>query len=415
MSSGMDNKAVTGAKTGPLAALKVLDLTRVIAGPLAGQMLADLGADVVKVERPTHGDDIRHLGPPWMRTEEGESSNEATYYAVANRGKRSVTIDFSRPAGAQIVKRLVADADILLENFRPGTLAKYGLDYVSLAADHPRLIYCSVTGFGQTGPYRERAGYDFLMQGMAGVMSVTGKPGSGPTRAGVPIADYSAGLMASIGVLAALNHRHLTGRGQHVDIALFDSQFSMMLNVFSGWFNGGVSIKQTNDHPSACPHGVFPTSDGHIIIATMSDLQFVRLAALLGHSEWATDPRFASNGDRVLNGSDLIARMSDVLKTKSSAHWLAALDKATIPAGPINEITDLSNDPQLNAREMFVSFPGTQHGEVQTIGNPVKLSESPVTYCLRPPLLGEHTNEILGKRLGLTDQEIAKLQAEGIV
>lgn len=411
----MVNEETTNPKTGPLATLKVLDLTRVIAGPLAGQMLADLGADVVKVERPMHGDDVRHLGPPWMTTPDGKASAEATYYSVANRGKRSVTIDFAQPAGAQLVKRLAAESDILLENFRPGTLEKYGLDYASLSATHPRLIYCSVTGFGQTGPYRERAGYDFLMQGMAGVMSVTGKPGSGPTRAGVPIADYSAGLMASIGILAALNHRHQTGRGQQVDIALFDSQFSMMLNVFSGWFNGGVSIEQTNDHPSACPHGVFPTADGHIIIATMSDAQFVRLAALLGHPEWATDSRFITNGRRVVNCSDLIARISEVLATRPSAHWLAALDSATIPAGPINRIRDLANDPQLAARGMFVNFPSTQYGEIQTIGNPVNLSDSPVSYGLRPPVLGEHTNEILGGRLGLSEQKISGLQARGVI
>lgn len=393
----------------------MIDLTRVVAGPLAGQILADLGAEVIKVERPVAGDDVRHLGPPWMKDKAGRPLREATYTAAVNRGKRSITLDFAQPEGAALLRRMIADADVVLENFRPGTLEKYGLDYASLADEHPRLIYCSISGFGRTGPYKERPGYDFLMQGMAGVMSVTGKPGTGPTRAGLPIADYSAGLTASIGVLAALNHRHVSGRGQSVDVALFDCQVSMMLNVFSAWFNSGVVIGQSNDHPSACPHGVFPTADGHIIIATMNDAQFARVARVLGHPEWAADPRFATNGARVEQCVDLIERMSARLRTRSGSAWLRDLEAANIPAGPVNRISDLSDDPQLAAREMVVSFPDKEKGAIRTAGNPVKLSRTPVRYGLPPPELGEHTREVLALDLGMTEAEIAALSSRSVI
>jgi crotonobetainyl-CoA:carnitine CoA-transferase CaiB-like acyl-CoA transferase len=401
--------------TGAIEGVKVIDLTRVIAGPLAGQILADLGAEVIKVERPVVGDDVRHLGPPWMRDKDGNFLKEATYTATVNRGKRSMTLDFAQPEGADLLRRMIAGADVLLENFRPGTLEKYGLDYATLAQENPRLIYCSVSGFGQTGPYRERPGYDFLMQGMAGVMSVTGKPGAGPTRAGLPIADYAAGLTAAIGVLAALNHRHVSGKGQSVDVALFDCQVSMMLNVFSAWFNSGVTIEQSNDHPSACPHGVFPTADGHIIIATMNDAQFGRVARLLGHPEWASDPRFARNGGRVDHRDDLIELMSARLLTRGSLAWLSELEAANVPAGPINRISDLTDDPQLSAREMVVSFPDAVKGVVKTAGNPVKLSGTPVRYSLPPPAIGEHTHDILSRELGMSNAEIATLRARSII
>lgn len=400
---------------GAIAGLKVIDLTRVIAGPLAGQILADLGAEVIKVERPDIGDDVRHLGPPWLKDKDGKELKEATYFPTVNRGKRSITIDFAQPEGAALVRDLVANADVLLENFRPGTLEKYGLDYQTLSAINPRLIYCSVTGFGQTGPYRDRAGYDFLMQGMSGVMSVTGKPGSGPTRAGLPIADFSAGLTAVIGILAALNFRHATGRGQCVDVALFDCQVAMMLNVFSAWFNSGVAIQQANDHPSACPHGVFPTADRHIIIATMSDAQFVRLSRVLGHPEWATNPLYVTNGGRVDNQATLIPLMSAVLQSAPSKHWLDLLDLANIPAGPINTVSDLEGHPQVDAREMVVSMPDEKMGQVRMAGNPVKLSASPVVYDRAPPGLGEHTEEVLKNELKLSPEAIAALRKNSII
>ncbi|HRO57660.1 MAG TPA: CaiB/BaiF CoA-transferase family protein [Burkholderiaceae bacterium] len=402
-------------KGSAIEGIKVVDLTRVIAGPLAGQILADLGADVIKIERPGTGDDVRHLGPPWLKDSAGRFIDEATYFSAVNRGKRSATIDFSQSAGAALVRKLISRADVVLENFRPGTLSRYGLDYASLAASNPRLIYCSVTGFGQTGPLRERAGYDFLMQGMAGVMSVTGKPGSGPTRAGLPIADYAAGLTAALGVLAALNFRHVTGRGQAVDVALFDCQVSMLLNVFSAWFNSGVQIQQANDHPSACPHGVFPTADGHIIIATMSDAQFVRVADILGRPEWHADPRFATNGNRVAHGAELVESMSRELESRGSEYWLREFEAANIPAGPINQISELSDHPQLHAREMVVSFPDPRTGDIKAAGNPLKLSESPVDYRLPPPKLGQHTAAVLGEELGLSADEISTLRARSII
>lgn len=400
---------------GAIAGVRVVDLTRVIAGPLAGQILADLGADVIKVERPLVGDDVRRIGPPWLMDDEGNTLSESTYFSAINRGKRSVTIDFSNREGAELVKKLIAKADVVLENFKPGTLQKYGLDYDSLARDNPRLIYCSITGFGQTGPYKNRPGYDNLMQGMAGVMSVTGKPGSPPTRAGVPIADHAAGLTAAMGVLAALNYRHVTGRGQSVDVALFDCQVSMMLNVFSAWFNSGIETEKCNDHPNACPHGVFPTADGHILIATMNDGQFNRVAQTLGRQEWCTDLRFKTNGSRVQHAEELIALMSELLRNKPSAHWLAELERANVPAGPINRISDLPDNPQLLAREMVVSFPYHQPKEIKAAGNPLKLSGSPVRYKLPPPTLGQHTHAVLGVELGLSDQDIAALRARSVI
>lgn len=406
---------MTDSKESALAGLKVVDLTRVIAGPLTGQVLADLGADVIKIERPTVGDDVRHLGPPWMKDRNGNLLDEATYFSAVNRGKKSVTIDFSQPEGAELLERLISKADVVLENFRPGVLKKFGLDYETLSKKYPRLIYCSVSGFGHSGPYMSRPGYDFLMQGMAGVMSVTGKPGTGPTRAGLPIADYSAGLTATIGVLAALNHRHATGKGQMVDIALFDCQVSMMLNVFSAWFNSQTAIEQANDHPSACPHGVFPTQDGHIIIATMNDIQFARVADVLGQPQWAADTRFAKNGGRVENQEELIRLMSAELVSQPSHYWLEKLEAANIPSGPINKISDLDGDPQLEAREMIVSFEDDEKGVIKTAGSPIKLSGSPVEYSLPPPTLGKHTDSVLMQELALSEAEIAAFRNKKII
>jgi len=394
---------------------RVIDLTRVIAGPLAGQILADLGADVIKIERPIAGDDVRHLGPPWMKDINGNELKESTYYSAVNRGKRSITLDFSKAEGLKLLKRLIADADILLENFRPGVLAKYGLDYDAISRDNKKIIYCSVSGFGHSGPYMERPGYDFLIQGMAGVMSVTGKPGAGPTRAGIPIADYSAGLTAVIGVLSALNHRNVSGKGQMVDVALFDCQVSMMLNVFSAWFNAKKSIAQSNDHPSACPHGVFPTKDGNIIIATMNDAQFTRIAKILGKPEWANDVRFAKNGGRVEHQTELIGKMSQIMREQPSEYWLNVLAHANIPSGPINKIEDLEKDSQLLAREMIVEFNDSEKGSIKTAGNPIKLSDTPIQYTLPPPRLGAHTESVLAEILNLSAAEIAALRVKSVI
>ncbi|MDB5581637.1 MAG: CoA-transferase [Bradyrhizobium sp.] len=395
-----------------LDGLMVLDLTRVVAGPLCGQMLGDLGATVIKVEKPGTGDELRRVGPPFMANAAGES----TYFQIANRNKRAISINFADQRGADLLRSLVSRCDILLENYRPGTLAAYGLGYEDLIEINPRLIYCSITGFGQTGPYSERSGYDYVVQGMAGAMSVTGKPGDGPTRVGLPIADFAASQNASIGVLAALAHRNRCGKGQHVDIALFDTQLAMMLNVFSGWFNADTFLGLTgNDHPSACPHGVYPTADGHIIIATFTDGEFGRLADALGHPEWKADPRFARNRDRVANREDLGKALSEVLMGERKAFWIERLVVANVPAGPINEMSDIEHDPQVAARDMVVELPYWGGGTVRTIGNPIKLTESPASYGRRAPMYGEHTDEILSELLGLGAEEIGSLRAAKVI
>ncbi len=403
-----------------LAGVRVVDMTRVVAGPLAGQLLADLGADVVKVERRGEGDDVRRVGPPWLKDRDGRDSEESTYFQSVNRGKRSVTIDFTQAEGADLVRRLVEGADVLLENYRTGTLARYGLGYGDLAAINPRLVYCSITGFGMTGPYADRSGYDYLAQAMAGLMSVTGladgQAGAGPTRVGVPIADICAGMNAAIGVLAALNFRHQSGRGQHLEVSLFDSQLAAMLNTFTAWFNGGTALPRTgNDHPSAAPYGVYAVADGHILIATFNDREFARLAEALGHPEWTDDPRFARNGARVANRPILAACITEVLSAHGKAYWMQRLHAAKISAGPINTMADIEGDPQVAARGMVVTMDHPLAGQVRLPGNPIKFSGSPVVYRRPPPLIGEHTTEVLGEMLALSGGAIDDLRARGVI
>ena len=403
-----------------LAGIRVLDLTRVIAGPLAGQTLADLGADVIKIERRNGGEDLRSLGPPWLKDKNGADSEESTYFQAANRGKRSITLDFAKPEGAAILKKLVADTDILLENFRTGTLARYGLGYDDLAAINPRLIYCSITGFGQNGPYSDRSGYDYLVQAMGGLMSINGHPegmpGAGPMRVGVPLADICSGNNATIGILAALLHRQSSGRGQHVDIALFDSQVAILMNGLAAWLNGGSVLPRTgNDHPTAVPNGVFPTNDGFILISTFNDREFVRVAEAMGHPEWAADVRFTRSRDRVANRVALVTAMSAVLATATRDEWMARFNAAKISCGPINGMADIEHDPQIAARGMIVSLHHQQKGDLRMAGSPLKLSASPVRYQRAPPLAGEHTDEILADRLHMDAGEIARLRDDGVV
>lgn len=402
---------------GALGNLRVLDLTRVVAGPLCGQMLGDLGAEVIKVERPDTGDELRRVGPPFIPDENGDPTSESTYFHVANRNKRAICINFADPRGADLIRRLAADSDILIENYRPGTLAAYGLGYADLAAINPRLIYCSITGFGQSGPYSGNSGYDYVVQGMGGVMSVTGQPGGQPTRIGIPIADIAAGMNASIGILAAVNYRTRTGKGQHVDIALYDTQLAMMLNVFSGWFNGGKMLGISgNDHPSAAPHGVYPAENGHIIIATFSDGEFARVADALGHPEWKADLRFRTNRDRVANREALNELMSAILRTRSKAAWIELLSAAKVPVGPINSMADVEADRQVNERGMIVDMPPRADGvHIRTIGNPVKLSVSPARYDRSAPAFGEHTDEELGQVLGIDAATLAELHAAKVL
>lgn len=412
-----DNAAARGA----LAGIRVLDLSRVVAGPYGAQILGDLGAEVVKVERTGEGDDCRRVGPPWMKAADGtDIFGESTYFQAVNRNKRSVTIDYSQPQGAALIRGLAVQADVMIENYRPGTLDKYGLGYEQLREVNPRLIYCSLTGFGQTGPYAPRSGYDYLVQAMAGVMSVTGirdgEPGAGPTRVGIPIADIVAGMFSAIGVLGALNHRRDTGQGQWIDVSLFESQLGTMLNTFSAWFNAGAVLGRTgNDHPSAAPYGVFPVDDGHILIATFNDREFVRLAGVLGHSDWADDPRFRTMAARVANREELKVAVTEALRGRTKAEWVTILNANTVSCGPINEMADLTQDPQVLARALIVSQQHPVLGTVRTAASPLRFSETPVTYRAPPPQIGEHTSDVLREWLGLGDDRIAALASEKVV
>lgn len=409
---------MTQPATGPLSNLKVIDMTRVIAGPLCGQILGDLGADVIKIERPGEGDDSRRVAPPWFRKPTDDTAGESTYYQSVNRNKRSLSVDFASEQGQALIRKLAIDADILIENYRTGTLARYGLGYDDLKAINPGLIYCSVTGFGQTGPYSGRSGYDFLVQGMGGLMAVTGhpdgEPGAGPLRIGVPVADTFAGMNAAIGVLAALEARRESGLGQHIDISLFESAAASLLNTASAWLNAGVNLGRTgNDHPSAAPYGVFEASDGYIIIATFNDREFDRLARILGHPEWLDDPRFSQNCERVNNRAALKKAVADLVKQKTRAEWVRILNEATVSAGAINEMSDLERDEHAVARQMFVTIESAR-GDVRTVASPYRLSETPPNYRRPPPCVGEHTDEILNE-MGYSNTERDALRAAGIV
>jgi crotonobetainyl-CoA:carnitine CoA-transferase CaiB-like acyl-CoA transferase len=403
-----------GPSPGALANLRVLDLTRVIAGPLATQILGDLGADVAKIERPGEGDDVRRTGPPWAQGRAEGGERVSTYFLAVNRNKRSVTVDYTVPAGADLLRGLAQRADVVMENFRPGTLERYGLGAEQLRSVNPGLIYCSVSGFGQTGPYAGRSGYDYLAQAMSGVMSVNGAADGDPTRLGIPVADICAGHYAAMGVLAALNHRAVTGKGQAVDISLFEAQLAVLLNAFSGPFNGGQPLGRTgNEHPSAAPYGVFDVADGQILIATFSDREFVRLAAALGHSEWASDHRFATNGARVAHRAELRAVMTEALRGGNRTHWMETLNAATVSCGPLNEISDLAHDPQVRARGALVDLEQPDLGVVRSVASPLRLSETPPTYRDAPPTLGADTEDVLRDWLGLDDAGIATLRETG--
>ena len=407
-------------KPGALAGIRVLDMTRVIAGPYAGQIFGDLGAEVIKIERQGEGDDVRRVGPPWMKDENGNDTKESTYFQAVNRNKQSVTVDYAQPEGAQLLRDLAAKADVLIENYRPRTLEKYGLGYDDLKKINPKLIYCSLSGFGQTGPYSERSGYDYLVQAMAGLMSVTGlpagEPGAGPLRVGIPVADIFAGLYSVIGVLAALNHRNNTGLGQYIDVSLFESQLASMLNAFSAWFNAGVDLGRTgNDHPSASPYGVYPVDDGYILIATFNDREFVRLAKALGHPEWSTDERFAVNGARVANRPLLKQLVTDALRGKTMNEWVELLNKATVSCGPLNAMKDIADDPQVKARELIVSMHHEVTGDVKMAASPIRLSETPVTYRIAPPQIGEHTTAVLQNWLQLDAKQIDALREKNVI
>ena len=385
---------------GALTGLKVLDLSRVLAGPWAGQMLADLGADVVKVERPEVGDDTRAWGPPYLRDADGRDTSEAAYFLSANRNKRSITIDFTQAEGQQQVRELVAEADVLIENFKVGGLAAYGLDYASLQQLNPGLIYCSITGFGQTGPYAKRAGYDFMIQAMGGLMSVTGKAageeGAGPVKVGVALTDILTGLYASNAVLAALAERERSGQGQYIDLALLDVQVACLGNQALNYLTTGVPPQRLgNAHPNIVPYQDFPTADGDFILTVGNDGQFRRFCEVAGHPEWASDARFASNAQRVAHRAELIPLIRQATVFRTTAEWIIALERAGVPCGPINDLAQVFADEQIKARGVQITLPHALSGEVALVANPIRLSRTPVEYRTAPPMLGEHSAEVL--------------------
>ncbi|MDN3577701.1 CaiB/BaiF CoA-transferase family protein [Chitinimonas viridis] len=371
--------------------LRILDLSRVLAGPWATQQLADMGAEVIKIEKPDGGDDTRGWGPPFLKDSEGQPTRESAYYLCANRGKKSVAIDMASPEGQARLRELVKDCDVVVENFKVGGLKKYGLDYDSLAAIKPDLVYCSITGFGQQGPRADQAGYDFMIQGLGGLMSITGDPQGEPQKVGVAVTDLFTGMYATVAILAALAHRDRTGIGQHIDLALFDCQLAMLANVASNYLVGNVQPpRYGNAHANIVPYQAFAASDGHVIVAVGNDGQFARFAELCGHAEWAQDARFATNKARVENRQLLVPLISDALAKQPRGHWISGMESLGIPGGPINTIPEALAEPQALARGAVVEIPHPA-GSVKMVANPIKFSKTPICYDTPPPTLGEHT------------------------
>ncbi|WP_324834042.1 CaiB/BaiF CoA transferase family protein [Pseudomonas saxonica] len=405
---------------GALSHLRVLDLSRVLAGPWAGQILADLGAEVIKVERPGNGDDTRAWGPPFLRDANGESTGEAAYYLSANRNKQSVTIDFTKPEGQRLVRELAAKSDIVIENFKVGGLEAYGLDYASLSALNPELIYCSITGFGQTGPYAKRAGYDFMIQGLGGLMSLTGRPegeeGAGPVKVGVALTDILTGLYSAVAILAALAHRQHDGGGQHIDMALLDVQVACLANQAMNYLTTGVAPQRLgNAHPNIVPYQDFPTADGDFILTVGNDSQFRKFAAVAGRAEWADDPRFSTNKLRVANRRELVPLIRQATVFKTTAEWVAQLEAVGVPCGPINDLAQVFADPQVRARGLALELPHVLAGLAPQVASPIRLSKTPVEYRNAPPLLGEHTGEVLERVLGLDAKAVGALRELGVL
>ncbi|MCC6473795.1 MAG: CoA transferase [Burkholderiales bacterium] len=403
---------------GPLSHVRVLDLSRVLAGPWAGQNLADLGAEVIKVERPRTGDDSRGYGPPWMKDATGEDTSEAAYFMAANRGKKSITVNLTHPEGQALVRSLAARCDVLIENYKVGDLDRYGLGYEALSRLNPRLVYCSVTGFGQTGPCRERPGYDFMAQGMGGLMSVTGEPdgvpGGGPMRVGVPVIDIFTGMYATIAVCAALAQRAESGKGQRLDLALFDSCLALLANQAMTCLATGASPGRIgNSHPSIVPYQVFRTADGAVILACGNDNLFGKFCAVAGCPGLAADPRFAKNAERVKNREVLVPLLAGIFAGRTTVQWVSALEAEGVPCGPINSIGQALAEPQAAARDMLVRLPHPLAGEVPLIGSPMKFGGTPIRHELAPPLLGQHTDEILEGLLGMDAQARQRLRESG--
>jgi formyl-CoA transferase len=405
---------------GPLEGIRVLDLTRVLAGPWAAQNLADLGAEVIKIERPKKGDDSRAFGPPWLKDAHGRDTGESAYFACANRGKKSLTLDLAQPQGQALARELAARSDVLLENFKYGDLDRYGLGYQALRQVNPGLIYCSVTGFGHTGPWRERPGYDFMVQGMGGLMSITGerddRPGGGPQKAGIPIADLSTGMYASIAVCAALAHRAKTGAGQHLDLALLDSLVAVLANQGANYLATGAPPERLgNDHPNITPYQVFRSADGAVIVACGNDNLFRKFCEAAGCAQLADDARFVTNAKRIANRAELTRLLSEIMLRRTMREWIHALEAAGVPCGPINNLEQVFAEPQAVARGLRMELPHPSAGKVSLVRSPMRFSETPVQHGVPPPTLGQHTEEVLRNVLGKNEAELARLRSEGIV
>jgi len=407
----------------PLSGVRILDLSRVLAGPWCTQTLADLGADVIKVERPLRdgsgGDDTRGWGPPFLKARDGEDTAEAAYYLGTNRNKRSITVDIARPQGQALIRRLAAQCDVFIENFKVGDMARYGLDAAALRALYPRLVYCSITGFGQTGPYADRAGYDYAIQGIGGLMSVTGErddlPGGGPQKVGVAVADLFTGMYASVAILAALRHRDATGQGQAVDMALLDTQVAMLANLGANFLATGAAPRRAgNAHQNIVPYQVFETSDGHMILAVGNDGQFAKFCEVAGQPELAADPRFARNADRVRHRAVLVPLLEEIVRARPKQQWLSALEAAKVPCGAINDLAEVFADPHVQARGMTVPMPHPLADTLRVVASPMKLSGTPVQYRRAPPLLGEHTDAVLAE-FGWSDAERAELRRQHVL
>ncbi len=404
----------------PLSGIRVLDMSRILAGPWSAQTFADLGAEVIKIERPGTGDDTRGWGPPFLKDSDGNETGEAAYFNSANRGKKSLTLDIAAPEGQEIVRRLAAKSDVLLENYKAGGLARYGLGYEDLKQVNPGIVYCSITGFGQTGPYKDRAGYDFMIQGMGGIMSVTGeaddRPGGGPQKIGIALTDILTGLYTTIAALSALRLRDVTGLGQHIDMALLDVTAATMANQAMNYLvTGEAPGRLGNAHPNIVPYQAFATADHYVIIAVGNDGQYQRYCEFGSRPDLASDPRFASNADRVKNRDILVPMIEKMMRTKTREEWLTGLEKVGVPCGPINDLEQLFDDPQVKARGTRINLPHTLAGTAPQVANPIKFSATELAYTHAAPVLGEHTLEILSGLLELDEEEIARLKGEGII
>jgi len=402
--------------SGALDGIRVLDLTRILAGPMATQTLADLGAEVIKLERPGSGDDTRSWGPPFLQDRAGRDTRDSTYFLCCNRGKKSVTVDIARPDGQALVRRLVQNCDVLTENFKVGDLARYGLDYPALSRLNPRLVYCSITGYGQSGPYSERAGYDPIAQAMGGMMAVTGERDGRPQRVGVAVVDVMTANYAVIAILAALRHRDASGRGQHIDLSLLDVQVAAMINVAQAYLSAGVVARRNgNEHPSVVPSQSFQCADGMIMLAAGNDGQFAKLCEALGRVDLARDPRFATNAARVRNRAAVTALLQEALSQQPVTHWTDRLSRAGVPCGPVNDVEQVFADPQVRHRGLRVEVEHPVSGTLPLLASPLRFSETPVDYRLAPPLLGEHTDAVLSELLGMGPGEIEKLRQAGVI